>query len=310
MKYILYKMKFNTSVHIGQKSLSDSSYSVCSDTFFSALCSEAARRGQEYLDELVDKARESHIKISDMFPYIEEKYMLPKPYITVDRKQESDSSVIRKAYKALKFVPMDDFDDYLKGDFDVQSAVSMSKLGVPSLKISASVRNGEGETKPYEVGVFTFNPDCGLYFILGFEDETSENLVSMLMEQLSLSGIGGKRSSGYGRFSYEKKDPTPWLIDKLEETGTTLMTLNTSIPQDQEIESVLGGSHYSLIKRCGFVASGSYADSWQRKKDIIMFKAGSCFNNTYLGDVYDVSTNAGRHPVYRYGKPFFMRVSL
>ena len=40
-----------------------------------------------------------------------------------------------------------------------------------------------------------------------------------------------------------------------------------------------------------------------------MFEVGSVYKNTFKGDIYDVSeANAGAHPVYRYGIPFFMGV--
>ncbi|MBR6959301.1 MAG: type III-A CRISPR-associated RAMP protein Csm4 [Clostridiales bacterium] len=310
MDYVIYKLHFSTPVHFGKNALSSSEYTLCSDTVFSALCTEAVRKDDGSLEGLVKAAREGKIQISDALPYINDDYLLPKPYTFVERKEENDSSVIRKAYKNLKYVSISDFDNYLSGSFDVTSAVSTDGLGVASLKISASIRNEEQETKPYEVGLFSFYPNSGLYIIAGTDDQETMSMMDDLMELLSSSGLGGKRSSGYGRFSYEKVEPAEWLTSKLNDTGSVMMLINTALPQEDELNSAMDGARYSLIKRSGFVASATYADSWQRKKDIVMFKSGSCFNKTFSGDIYDVSTEAGSHPVYRYGKPMFMRVSL
>ena len=310
MDYKIYKLHFSTPVHFGKKALSDAEYSICSDTLFSALCSEAVCAGKSAITDLVNKTTLGNIQFSDALPYIEEKYLLPKPYIFVERKQEVDSSVIRKAFKNLKYISSADYDDYLNGSFDVMSATSIGELGVSALKISVSLRNEEQESMPYEVGTFTFNSNCGLYIIAGFEDAECESLFDTLLQSLSSSGLGGKRSSGYGRFSFEKEMPDAWFVEKLTGDVSSCMLINTALPKEDELESALIGARYSLIKRSGFVASTTYADSWQRKRDLVMFKAGSCFAKGFEGDIYDVSTDAGSHPVYRCGKPMFMRINL
>lgn len=310
MDFKIYKLHFSAPVHFGKNALSDAEYSICSDTFFSALCSEAVCAGESALNDLVNKTKLGSIQFSDAFPYIKNKYLLPKPYTFVERKQDVDSSVIRKAFKNLKYISSTDYDDYLNGIFDVMSATSISELGVSALKISVSLRNEEQESIPYEVGTFAFNHDCGLYVIAGFEDAECESLFDTLLQSLSSSGLGGKRSSGYGRFSFEKQMPDAWFVGKLTGIASSYMLINTALPKTDELESALAGARYSLIKRSGFVASAAYSDSWQRKKDLVMFKAGSCFAKGFEGDIYDVSTDAGSHPVYRCGKPMFMRISL
>ena len=86
------------------------------------------------------------------------------------------------------------------------------------------------------------------------------------------------------------------------------MTLSLSLPDEEELESVLEFARYKLVKRSGFVASTNYADEFQRKKDFYLFEAGSCFKKMFKGNIYDVSAY-GNHPVYRYAKGFFLEVS-
>ena len=47
-----------------------------------------------------------------------------------------------------------------------------------------------------------------------------------------------------------------------------------------------------------------YAEEQRKKKTLYVFDAGSCFENSFEGAVYDVS-NGGNHPVYRYAIPMF-----
>lgn len=309
MKYVIYKLRFTAPVHFGKTALSNSECTLCSDTLFSALCSEAVGGSQDKLDEVVNYVRNGVIKISDALPYFNDEYYLPKPYIFIERLSDGDS-VSRKAYKTLKYVPLKDYESYLKGEYDVLSSPSINEIGVSSVKISASIRNDDNETKPYEVGTFTFNVNCGLYIIVGCDNEVCEALMDDLMMLVSCSGLGGKRSSGYGRFTYDKCVADAWLVNRLCDKSDSLMLLNTAFPKETELEEALVGAQYSLIRRGGFVASSNYADSWQRKKDMVMFKSGSVFCRSFFGDVYDVSTNVGKHPVYRYGKPFFMRIDV
>lgn len=310
MKYQLYKLSFNTPVHFGKNLLNSSDYTLSSDTIFSALCSEVSRESEAAVDRLVALFRGNELVISDAFPYIYDELFLPKPYIHIEKEENNDSSVVRKAYKKLNYIGLNLFDSYLSGKFDVMSATSMSELGKSSVKISAAVRNDSEDTLPYEVGLYSFYPNCGLYLIAGYSSDDAEAFFDMCMQQLGLSGVGGKRSSGYGRFSYRKIDADDWLVKRLDDTSGSVMLLNTALPKDNELEEVLNDSRYSLIKRSGFITSPSYSDTWQRKNDIYMFKSGSCFKERFEGDIYDVSNGSGKHPVYRYGKPLMMRVSI
>ena len=56
---------------------------------------------------------------------------------------------------------------------------------------------------PYLVRGLQFNKDCGLYCILAFDDDRVRSLVEGLLQSLSFSGVGGKRSVGFGKFQLE-----------------------------------------------------------------------------------------------------------
>jgi CRISPR-associated protein Csm4 len=128
-----------------------------------------------------------------------------------------------------------------------------------------------------------------------------------LLESLSFSGLGGKRSSGLGRFEiYNGKLPDE-IIALFEKKCDRYVSLSIGLPNEEELEACMIDASYELIKRSGFVESVSYSDTYMRKRDLFMMASGSVFSKKYAGDIYDVSSG-GNHPVYKYGKPIFMGV--
>lgn len=308
MEYRLYKLEFTGGVHFGTNSLDSTEYTFAADTLFSALCQEAVKRGTETLDTLLQYANRDKLCFSDAFPYMSNCYYLPKPLLHIENADQNGDSIIKKAYKKLKYIPSDLFGDYLKGSFPVESAGKLDELGTTVIKVSASVR-GEEETRPYRVGVFYYNEGCGLYFIAGYEDEQVSEFLEDLLESLSFSGIGGKRNSGLGRFELHSAKVPDGIRKRLEGNGGEFMSLSVSLPMESELEDAVEGSHYLLSKRSGFVASEYYAPEQTRKKDLYVFTAGSCFHHKFRGGIYDVSSH-GEHPVYRYAKPLFLEVGI
>ena len=299
MKYRLYRLSFPYGIHVGEHNLDESLTSFRADTLFSALFMEAMKRSEDYAERFLQAAKRETILISDAFPYIGETNYLPKPLCRIDAKDQQGDSVLKKAFKALSYVPMDKMDQYLLGELDaVSEKEKLSGLGVHDLKTSAAIA-GKEETMPYHVGVFSFHKGNGLCLIIGAEDYTE---VEELLYALSYAGIGGKRSAGYGRFRIEE------ILDLKEELftkeGSVYMTLSTTLPKEEEMDSALNNASYQMIRRGGFVDSATYAAEFRKKRDLFAMGAGSCFSSRFSGDVYDVC-EGGEHPVFRYAKPLF-----
>ena len=186
----------------------------------------------------------------------------------------------------------------------------LHELGIKEVKTSVAIR-GEEESKPYRIGVYRFREKCGLYIIIGYSDESVFDFAQELFDSLSFTGIGGKRNSGFGNFYYYDCDISDTMSKYLQWDNTCsigkFMTLSVSLPKDDEMEEIIENSEYQLIKRSGFVYSNNYSEEQLRKKDLYVFEAGSCFGKVFEGDIYDVSSE-GRHPVYRYAKPIFLKL--
>lgn len=307
MEYRVYKLAFSAGVHFGKNSLDNTQVSFCADTLFSALCQEALRVGKSYLQSLLEYSKQGNLILSDAFPYQGNELFLPKPMRYIESGKAEDSS-LKKAYKQLKYIPLTYFNKYLSGNFPIERADEWKKFGTGGMKVSASVR-GEKDTTPYRVAVYHFYENCGLYVIAGYTLEEAKDLFEELMELLSYSGIGGKRSSGLGRFEFRSAKIPAELEERLKKNGTSYMTLSVSLPQADELDDAIRDASYLLEKRSGFVASETYASEHQRKRDLYVLASGACVSCRFKGDVYDVS-GYGNHPVYRYAKPIFLEVGI
>lgn len=309
MEYTGYRLHFPVGIHIGKGSLEDGAISFGADTLFSALCIEANKRGEEELERLISLVKNEKLVLSDAFPYIAERLYLPKPVMHIWGDGQG-SSVEKKAFKQLEYLPVECLEEYLAGQLDAAVEVNYFKnyFGKMTLKVSAAVR-GEEETVPYRIGMYQFEEGAGLYIIVGYEQKDELTFVEELLIGLSYEGIGGKRSSGMGRFELLPLQLDHTLQERLGKTAYYHMSLSVCLPMEEELEVALNGACYMLEKRSGFVVSETYADTLLRKKDLFVCRAGACFRHTFHGDVYDVSVH-GRHPVYRYAKPLFMGVDV
>lgn len=305
MNYKIYKMIFKQGVHFGDHSLEKSEITFQADTLFSALCIEALKIDK--LDELLESVKENHLVFSDAFPYMGQEFFIPKPMKKIEQVVQSEDVTTRKKFKKLEYIQVSLLDKYIKGQYPINKGSDIKKLGIHVLKTSASIRGNE-EALPYRVGIYRFKKENGLYIVVGYDSQEILDLFDELFEMLSLSGIGGKKNSGLGHFDLEIAELPKELNQRLNTKGE-VMTLSVSLPTEDELEEILDDSRYLLVKRSGFIDSYTYSKEQRRKKDIYLFKSGSCFNKTYQGDIYNVSSG-GSHPVYKYAKPLFMGVEV
>ena len=310
MGYKICRMEFETAVHFGEKNLTDARIGFEAGRLFAALCCEAATESAERVEKLVNMGREGRLLLSDAFIYMGKRYYLPKPMCEVKKEKQGDA-VLKKQFKKLKYVPIDQWAAYLQGDLEPGKVLEeMKGLGEVQIRALASSidpeRRERGEMLPYEVGTYRFARGNGLYFILYAADAAVFAEVDRWMKQLCYSGIGGKRSIGLGRFGYEWCEmPQEWE-EKLG-GGARNVCLSTAMAKDEELEEALAGARYLLVRRGGYIASESYADGYRKKRDFYAFAAGSYFERQFVGDIYEVGGKGG-HKVYQYAKPLFMEV--
>lgn len=307
----VYRLAFRGPVHFGGDRLSESAYGCDAGTIFSALYLEALRMG--LADGLLAAVRSGELWLSDALPYIGDELYVPKPVLLPgmargDADETDRDPRMRKAAKKLAYIPSSRLDAYIGGTLDFVGELDRFDLGVSELRGKVAVqRSADDKPRPFFVGSFSFAPGAGLYVLTrGSYD------LGPILESLAYAGLGGKRSSGYGRFSFEE-DRTE-AIGLLSGSGGPgrpghAMLLSSAAPTSEELtDDLLAGAGYRLVRKGGFVQSATHARSAQKKRDLYVFAAGSVFERTFLGDVFDVNATPGAHPVYRYARALWMEV--
>ncbi|NHM16477.1 type III-A CRISPR-associated RAMP protein Csm4 [Eggerthellaceae bacterium zg-887] len=302
------KLTFRSPVHFGAGRLSDSECSCDAATLFSALYLEALKMG--CADDLLDAARSGELGISNAFPYADDTFFLPKPMIRpVSRSQASDGeeadSRARKAAKKIDFVSADRYANFIAGDFDPISELERFDTGAASLQTKVNLsRVNKDDAEPYHVGGFSFREGAGLYFLV----QGAYN-IAPIIEQLGYSGLGGERSSGYGRFESEIIPKAPFESLTSQKGEKKYVLLSSAAPKESELtDQLLAHARYRLLRKGGFVQSSTHNATPQKKRDMYLFAAGSVFARTFAGDVFDVNATPGAHPVYRYAQAMWMEV--
>jgi len=326
MNYFLLKFRFNSPLHIGDsgsaKSLDTSNMIIRADTLFSALCHMALKvYGEKGIAELYDNASRGNFIISDTMPYSGKTLYLPKPVIAEYLNNEA-AVKSRKKLKKINYLPLNLYESYFlfiegKGSFDITE--TDCNFGSHVVVDKVAIRGLDMPT-PYSVGLFNFDnaKNCGLYVIIGYDSDYILKNVIKLFRLIGLGGIGGKVSAGYGKYEIieeidinNSNDSQISLLKNMiymKEPDYRIL-LTTSLPADEELEEVMEGSTYSLIRRGGFIQSADPEILPVKKQTQYFFSSGSVFKKTFRGSVYEVAGKAG-HPVYRYSKPMFLGVKI
>lgn len=322
MNSYLFKLRFTTAVHFG---LSDSALSLyssaetfCADTLFSALCHTAlSLRGTDGVEELCKWVREDTLRLSDAMLWRGDTFYLPKPLARSQSTMEVPAAD-RKVMKKLQWLPVEAFDGFarsLAGGKPFEPRKYAARFGQAVEMTRAHVTDG-ADTVPYVVGAFVFDEDCGLYILVQCEARRL-SWMRTLLQALGLSGIGGKVTSGYGRFTIDAEInldapcdmQTEWLNRALNKESPKYLLVTASLPQEKELDDALSGASFALIRRGGFVSSDTYAEMARKKRTQYFLASGSVLAHRFDGDLYEVGCG-GAHKVYRYGRPIFLGVNL
>lgn len=306
MKYKCYRLKFSTSVHFGNQRLGKSEYTFSADRLFSAMCIEARKiYGVEGIEKLVDMTRNGKFLLSDAMPYIDKTYYIQKPIIHIEVSDNGNSNE-KKAFKKLKYIPADKINLYLSGNLKAgEELEKLKNLGKAGKKYCASAK--EDDAFPFSVGIYKFCENSGLYVIVGYENDDDDDMISIIIKSLGVTGIGGKISSGLGKFEISVEKIPEELMKRLNGDYDTYMSLSVSMAKNEELEKGVDRSSYAVVKKSGFISSYDYLDTRVKRKNFYCFESGSCFENKFEGDVFDLK-GKGSHSVYRYAKPMFMGV--
>ena len=338
MAYYIFTLKFLTPVHFGDAAnggfLDKIAMSCSSDTLFAALCNEAALQGEAVVQEFVEKVSEKKIAFSSLMPYFrvldkEKKketdihFYLPKPLLTNEVNKQSAKSFQEikqlatklKKQKKTSFIRASQISQLLQSRKNgVAPELQVDDFAVPF--VSGRVNLRDEKPQPYYVGSYVFADNAGLYLLCSVEDDADVDFVEKLLSSLGASGIGGKRSSGYGKFALAddrwELDDDGGIYDDDSAIALMLFATDSSLqmcvaplcPQQEDMLSVKAGA-YRLVKRGGFISSLELGENVKRNS-IYMLAEGSCFSKRLKGRMLEQSIAGLSHQVYRNGLGMFL----
>ena len=297
MTYKMYIMNFHTA-HFGAGALDSSKMTFAADRLFSALAIEAKKMGT--MEEFVSIAGQDHFVLTDAFPYQSSPF-LPKPIgfpnfeqadLTKDVKEVRRQA---KMAKKLQFIPLERFESYVNGKL-----FKDAEHGVTNI-VTKNQPHVDGAL--YQVSTVRFADKSALYVIAN-----ESELLNELMASLQYTGIGGKRSSGYGQFDLTILDLPDSFKNRLTKAHQgPVMTLTTSLPVEKALEYAMETGSYLLSKSSGFAFSTETNENY-RKQDLYKFASGSTFSETFTGQIVDVRPLDFPHEVLSYAKPLFLKM--
>lgn len=167
----------------------------------------------------------------------------------------------------------------------VFKADTLTRVTVDRINTASSVFSAER---------YLFNEGCGLWFGAQGQTDWLDNLLTVLGE----AGLGGKRTAGYGHFSWQRKKTADW-----ETPREHAYLLSRWHPKNDEISLLQNPkSAYKLEAIDGWSrAAPGQAD--QRRQRLWLVAEGSLIAGNPQGDAVDVKPRYAHasHPVWRAG---------
>lgn len=336
MKYYVLRFEFLTPVHFGtaenKKSGNLQSFNCCADTFFSALATEAAALDGKLCHYFIEAAQNGSFLLSDLLPYYSGEE--PELYVPVPlhMKEKLNSMELehsfkelclqyeaRREHESLAYIRVKNIYSYLRpytaNGGSAFGTEEKRNFGWSGVQRRMDFRNGGGA---YYVSNYTFAGKAGLYVILGLADDGLLANIVKTVELLGLGGIGGRRSSGFGKFVLKNQPllledslegDAGILLKMLQNTESPLqMTLSALCPVPEQISIVKQGA-FTLLKRSGFVYN-KCGNGYEKRNTVYMLKAGSCFPQRVDGQLLEFTAEGAGHPIYRYGKAIYMGLPI
>jgi CRISPR type III-A-associated RAMP protein Csm4 len=295
-----------------------------SDSLYSAVTHAMAHVGSldEWLDATARSAAGPQVWFSSCFPFTGDTVFVTPPQTVWP---PAVSAKVR--WKGARFVPLDVVDALLSGDTLDEAHWFVDGLSEcllqpgqfgpfrSSLRLGAAVdRLGNG-VLPHRSACLEFSADSGIWMVACFaSDEARDRWQAPLRAALRLladSGIGGKRSRGWGAMdSVEFLEGTlPQLLLprssaveddfwSAETQSYWLLSLFVPSPSDTVLWDQ---GNYSVVTRSGRI--DSTAGAGQLKKLQHMIAEGSVIvaGTRPSGSASDVAPDGFAHPVYRAG---------
>ncbi len=331
-----FKLTFKSPLHLakGKDEYDVSERVIHSDTLKSALFACAL---QIFGEKEIDIHFLEKFVISSAFPYFENEYFFPKPFVKLNIKRDlKDDSKQNKTLKKIEFVGKSYFEKILRNeemeipqnhlfengellsDYEIKTAAGEDrKLFIYHSQAQQRVTipyNFHKEATPFYFDRVFFQPKAGLYFIIQTDESRIYDIVKQSLKLLGDNGIGSATSVGNGQFDAESSE----ITIAIPEQAGKMIALSLYCPEKEELtENFLSQSSYNFIKRGGYIANPSNPVHLQnRKKSVYMFTEGSVFPKASVsGKILNLQPTLHadfqqvEHPIWRDGRALFITLN-
>ena len=320
MSYVIYPLAFDTAVHFAAAGrggrLDEAGAEYGADPLFSALCAELAAVGEmDALTRLHARVAARELLFSDLLPWRvdaagEMEFYVPRPVLRIEGTGEPRANFAetcsrateRKKQKSMKYLRASQMADYVTAMRTGAPFSSVAEFGTASLRQRVNTR--AAEPLPYYVGQFDFHRDAGLYLLASVRHAEDVDFLRDLLTWLGLSGLGGKRTSGFGKFHMAEDELALYAMLHAADAPWQ-MTIAPVVPTVEELPRVKEGA-YRLRRAGGFLTAPMHAAA--KKNSVHLIDAGSCLRTRISGSLAVLCEHDG-HPVWRYGFGLYLGVT-
>ncbi|MDW8332415.1 MAG: type III-A CRISPR-associated RAMP protein Csm4 [Cyclobacteriaceae bacterium] len=328
MEFQVVKFHFRAPVMLSKGSVdyTDIDQTLHSDTLKNALFVCAL---QLFGKEAINHEFFHQFTISSAFPFFENEFFFPKPFVRLPFEFEGQTEPYHYAKKVKKLLWLGKsvFEAVCRAEtvtikngqfsennrFLSRQLTHLNRRSVVLTEEQQRVKiNYAADSEPYYASRIRFEPGAGFYVLLQSDATFFSKILKPAFRLLGENGLGSYKNLGNGFFEPEFSNSP--LILSLPARPNAWVALSLYCPHKEEITtSLLQQSHYQLIKRGGYLASPENVRfmSW-RKKSVYMFQEGSVFpaSDKPKGKLADVTPSGLPHPVYRDGQALFFPLTI
>lgn len=318
--------------------LEDATATWPSDSLFAALITQAGllgTRGEDFIAAMTNKNTPPPMRHSSLFPRIGSMLLLPRPMLELKFPKKEQRDSIGKGFKKVRWLSPKLFQAVCEGrDLTEFHHVTLQHSTVwvsadeaktlpepwavketsdegqraraaaaPLWKVDSiphvAVDRSSSASAYYEAGRVFFTNECGLALLVDYADEQQRPLFEQLLSMLGDSGIGGRRSIGYGQFTWAAGGD----IEFSAQAPNRAVTLSRFLPKDKGEVAQMSKSLYQLVEVGGW-AQSPQGPTFMRKQ-VTMLAEGAVLPTALSGQVIDVCsgkyTPKPNHEIWRSG---------
>jgi CRISPR-associated protein Csm4 len=280
----VYDIETIGAVHFGERGigLEAASPTLSSDGFASALIAAAAH-AYEGAAELIDAFARLDLRVSGLFPRSESRRFVPRPLAkTVKRLAFVDLASYMQWYGDGQQPPAEEIEQGAE-----KLACELAGAYRADLVARVSLDRASQNSSLFHMAAFRFAKLAGLYAAVVYRSDAERALFENALNALAVYGIGGKRASGYGGFSWTRAENAEALLALIVTDGTPAMMLSTVLPDEREIDEVAREGTYRVTEVRGWITTPGAVS--RRRVPLRALQARSVLPFVPKGKVVDVT---------------------